>query len=890
MLKNINNQFLEYRDDIPETILDYKSLRKTIHDFKNDKAIDLLMNFKDVYKYENKDNKEVKEYPRFIPVKNNGNQESAPGIQNIGIFSTALCLEVISSYAKKITNYNSDRVGKKITWEDKPDRRKQSIKVEHEFREKQNKYYGKEKSIEYFNFIINGLNGKFGIKLVILPKIVTLLRFGNYLSQWEIKKDFIKNLDYETKHIFYEICLECIFGFYKKFKIRREDIHPFEIYRFLQFIEVWVDEINTAYNRKWKYTVKFSKGEQLIFHEMHKEIKRYITLNKKDKKTIYNYFFDEIYLYAKYELYRQMSLNYSGDSKLYDVKRLIYALLTVYLDNRFTNSIVKKQALDLIFSPFKKDRNSTWPSGHQVAMNKDGLMVVTDNECVCDILSCEHLNDNLIDYLVELKFIYDGYTRTKKISDKGEIIGWYPVHQRDRQPTSWTTAFTLLFIKKFCKLISHKLSIKAQNKFRSNYRKPNVDWNDILDCTAVKSKIRLMFPDKYDSNDTDNDKIKNCKYRTAILFGPPGTGKTTYGRAIAKHLNLDYLELTPGDFFAGGENSILVTINDIFEHLLHLKNTVVFIDEIDDLVMRRKEKNESQSAIKSYDPRMLYVNSLLPRFQELHDKENILLLMATNNIDQVDEAISRMGRVDLVIPVGALSPHGRLKYLKRIFKSNLSLQTNFNSCNDSKKIYLLKLYLSATEFFQYGMLKHFIDMIINSISKEKDTQQFLKKLEDILKNRDKINKTNTKDLLNIQKMKDFCCCETRPFIKNGDFIDVSELEKYDQLNTIIEDSIKLFYYLNNDNLNDVNAKEISEIVDKYSIEDHIRHDKNVLEQRRDTIYNILTPFYDDIEENLYKGRNDKTCKFYDNIVIINYLQQAKCKIEKIINDRPILPN
>jgi SpoVK/Ycf46/Vps4 family AAA+-type ATPase len=260
------------------------------------------------------------------------------------------------------------------------------------------------------------------------------------------------------------------------------------------------------------------------------------------------------------------------------------------------------------------------------------------------------------------------------------------------------------FIKRFCKLLSLELSRKARERFRTNYRKPDVKWEDIYDSTAVKAKIRLMFPRDYNPM-KGQDITETCKYRTAILFGPPGTGKTTYGRALAKKLGLDYLELTPGDFFAGGEASILLTINDIFEHLLHLTNTVVFIDEIDDLVKNRTPDQR-------YDRRTLFVNSLLPRFQELHDSGNIILLMATNNIEGVDDAIKRMGRVDLVIPVGAISPHGRLKYWYQFQEKHKEVF----DMTPEEKMALDIPYLDATEAFNFSTLKHYSELVVDEIS------------------------------------------------------------------------------------------------------------------------------------------------------------------------------
>ena len=65
-------------------------------------------------------------------------------------------------------------------------------------------------------------------------------------------------------------------------------------------------------------------------------------------------------------MYRQISLFYSGDKSLFDVKRLIFSLLIVCMRNRFSNSLIRKKVLQIIFDN-QDSKTGLWDIGHVVA-------------------------------------------------------------------------------------------------------------------------------------------------------------------------------------------------------------------------------------------------------------------------------------------------------------------------------------------------------------------------------------------------------------------------------------------------------------------------------------------------------------------------------------------
>ena len=146
---------------------------------------------------------------------------------------------------------------------------------------------------------------------------------------------------------------------------------------------------------------------------------------------------------------------------------------------------------------------------------------------------------------------------------------------------------------------------------------------------------------------------------TMLLFGPPGTGKTSFAKAVAGRLGWPFVEILPSKLGADGLAMMADELHNAFEELLSLEHAVIFIDEVDDIASSRAERPESQAV----------VNELLKAVVRIREAGGRLLVCATNSIGSLAPAVVRPGRFDLVLPVGPPDSEARAALLGGMLES-----------------------------------------------------------------------------------------------------------------------------------------------------------------------------------------------------------------------------
>lgn len=127
-----------------------------------------------------------------------------------------------------------------------------------------------------------------------------------------------------------------------------------------------------------------------------------------------------------------------------------------------------------------------------------------------------------------------------------------------------------------------------------------------------------------------------------ILFGPPGTGKTTFAKGIAGRLGWPFVEVLPSQLAGADAHGRAGALRELFEQLLYLDSVVVFIDEVEDIASSRQERPETH----------VISNELLKLIPAFREADSRLLVCATNSVRDLDSAFTRPGRFDYLLAVG----------------------------------------------------------------------------------------------------------------------------------------------------------------------------------------------------------------------------------------------
>lgn len=157
-----------------------------------------------------------------------------------------------------------------------------------------------------------------------------------------------------------------------------------------------------------------------------------------------------------------------------------------------------------------------------------------------------------------------------------------------------------------------------------------------------------------------------------LLYGPPGTGKTLLARAVAHHTSCCFIRVSGSELVQKyiGEGSRMV--RELFVMAREHAPSIIFMDEIDSIGSSRVEGSEGGDS--EVQRTML---ELLNQLDGFESAQNIKVIMATNRMDILDEALLRPGRIDRKVEFPNPNEESRFEILK-IHSRKMNLMRGIN--------------------------------------------------------------------------------------------------------------------------------------------------------------------------------------------------------------------
>lgn len=231
-------------------------------------------------------------------------------------------------------------------------------------------------------------------------------------------------------------------------------------------------------------------------------------------------------------------------------------------------------------------------------------------------------------------------------------------------------SMSLNSVFKFIKMVKAELALDKNKKGRFNF-----DLQDTLNALLKKFLGFTLDKDAFFSlpgqtelenfiNDNFIDYIKYPeKYQRfklkmldpIMLYGAPGTGKTYATNALAKFLGWKFFTIDATQYEQNSVGSAK-KITEIFNKAKDAAPSIVFIDEADSMFAKRRSCNNNEG-----------ISQFLRSISDTA-KDRVLVIAATNRIDDMDEAILRNGRFSNKIEISYADTKGVLAVMEEYLK------------------------------------------------------------------------------------------------------------------------------------------------------------------------------------------------------------------------------
>jgi len=165
-------------------------------------------------------------------------------------------------------------------------------------------------------------------------------------------------------------------------------------------------------------------------------------------------------------------------------------------------------------------------------------------------------------------------------------------------------------------------------------------------------------------------------HRGYLLYGPPGTGKTSLVSALAAHYGLSIYSLNLADFT---DRTLMNAVNQV------PANSILLFEDID--CMRGSQSRGEADACSGRNERAststkepllngVTLTGLLNVLDGFYAPNGVLFVMTTNQVQKLDEALLRPGRIDYKLYLGKATDRQKIELYCRFFPQRSELEAH----------------------------------------------------------------------------------------------------------------------------------------------------------------------------------------------------------------------
>jgi cell division protease FtsH len=229
----------------------------------------------------------------------------------------------------------------------------------------------------------------------------------------------------------------------------------------------------------------------------------------------------------------------------------------------------------------------------------------------------------------------------------GEWIGKIPEITQE-----WLPVVFMLLMVAVVYLLWRTLQLmpKIKPAEQDTQGKSSIKWDDVAGLPEAKSELQevvdfLRSPERF-------ERLGARVPKGILLYGPPGTGKTLLAKAVAHESGAAFYSQSASAFVEMFAGLGAARIRKLFEQARKDAPAIVFIDELDAVGTARQGHGFNREQDQT-------LNQLLVELDGFNNREQVIVMAASNRLQDLDSALLRPGRFDRQILVSPPDLAGR---------------------------------------------------------------------------------------------------------------------------------------------------------------------------------------------------------------------------------------